>query len=79
MWKSHFIVDSKGIVFHRGCGNRCGKKRPSVENPSPEKVFHISTGTFFDTLWKCGKVQTKLYYIKSLTENRTVENFSGDN
>jgi hypothetical protein len=56
MWKSHFIVDSKGIVFHRGCGKRCGKKRPSVENPASTKVFHISTGTFFDTLWKCGKL-----------------------
>jgi hypothetical protein len=75
MWKSHFIVDIKGIVFHRGCGNRCGKKRPVVENSSAAKVFHISTGPFFDTLWKCGKVRFKFTKLKSLTENRTVENF----
>jgi hypothetical protein len=61
MWKSHFIVDSKGIVFHRGCGNRCGKKWLTVENQAPTKVFHISTAPFFDTLWKCGKVRLKPY------------------
>ena len=43
MWKSHFIVVSKGIVFHRGCGNRCGKLCPSVEKVILAKVFHIST------------------------------------
>jgi hypothetical protein len=75
MWKSHFIVDSKGIVFHRGCGNRCGKNQPIVEISCSTKVFHISTGSFFDTLWKCGKVQVKLLRIKNLIENRTVENF----
>jgi hypothetical protein len=75
MWKSHFIVDIKGIVFHRGCGNHCGKKRPVVEKPPAAKVFHISTGPFFDTLWKCGKVHFKFVKLKSLTENRTVENF----
>ena len=79
MWKSHFIVDSKGIIFHSPCGNRCGNLRPSVEKDSSSKVFHISTASFFDTLWKCGKVRIKYYCIKSLTENRTVENFSGDN
>lgn len=55
MWKTHFIVDSKGIVFHSPCGNRCGKLRPSVENSTPDKVFHISTGSFFPhpvEMWK---------------------------
>jgi hypothetical protein len=55
MWKSHFIVDSKGIVFHRGCGNRCGKPSAPVEKFSILKVFHISTGTIIAMpveMWK---------------------------
>lgn len=31
MWKSHFTVESKGIVLHRGCGNRCGNLYAPVE------------------------------------------------
>jgi hypothetical protein len=46
MWKSHFTVESKGIVFHRGCGNRCGNLSRSVEINAPGKVFHISTAPF---------------------------------
>jgi hypothetical protein len=55
MWKSHFIVDTKGIVFHRGCGNRCGKPSVPVEKFSVLKVFHISTGHFIAMpveMWK---------------------------
>jgi hypothetical protein len=44
MWKTHFIVDSKGIVFHSPCGKRCGNLRPLVEKLELSKVFHISTG-----------------------------------
>jgi hypothetical protein len=45
MWKSHFIVVTKGIVFHRGCGKRCGKLWRTVEKVDFTKVFHISTGS----------------------------------
>ncbi len=44
MWKSRFIVVTKGIVFHRGCGNRCGKSRPPVENKKFSTGFKFSTG-----------------------------------
>ncbi len=40
MWKTHFIVESKGIVFHSPCGKRCGKLTSSVDNFSFAKVFH---------------------------------------
>jgi hypothetical protein len=55
MWKSHFIVLAKGIVFHSPCGNRCGKLSPTVEICSFGKVFHISTGHFITgpvEMWK---------------------------
>jgi hypothetical protein len=61
MWKSHFTVATKRIVFHTPCGNRCGKLRSSVEIKTGRQVFHISTGTFFFTLWKCGKLEVKVY------------------
>src|SRR5437764_15072104 len=63
MWKSHFIVESKRIVFHSPCGNRCGKLFRSVEKVFAQKVFHISTALFFNSLWKCGKLEVK--YIKA--------------
>jgi len=53
MWKSHFTVETKGIVFHKGCENLCGNLQYSVGIFSVQKVFHT----------------------KSLTKNRTVENF----
>ena len=68
MWKSHFIVESKGIVFHRGCGNRCGKQRASVEKFSILKVFHISTGHFIAMpveMWK-----TRSYTLEYKELNR---------
>jgi hypothetical protein len=43
MWKSHFIVDTKGIVFHRGCGKRCGKLWSSVEKIKFSTDFEFST------------------------------------
>ena len=46
MWKSHFTVDTKGIVFHNGCENLCGNLCRSVGIFSLKKVFHISTGYF---------------------------------
>jgi hypothetical protein len=46
MWKSHFTVAGKGIVFHKGCGNRCGKIRLPVEIKAPRRVFHFSTAPF---------------------------------
>ncbi len=75
MWKSRFIVVIKGIVFHRGCGNCCGKSRPSVENHPSRKVFHISTAPFFTHPVEMWKTQYQMLYAKSLTGNRTVENF----
>ncbi len=59
MWKSHFIVVTKGIVFHSPCGNSCGKNSLPVEIIASHKVFHISTGTFLAALWKCGKLGIK--------------------
>jgi hypothetical protein len=43
MWKTHFIVVAKGIVFHSPCGNGCGKLFSTVEISAFVKVFHIST------------------------------------
>lgn len=45
MWKSHFIVDTKGIVFHRGCGKGCGKLCSSVENFYFPQAKGFSTGS----------------------------------
>lgn len=61
MWKSHFNVDTKEIDFHKGCGNRCGNLCLFVEIIFHYKVFHISTGSFFSNLWKCGKLEVKVY------------------
>lgn len=47
MWKSHFSVDAKGIDFHRGCENLCGKLYRPVGIIPSNKVFHISTGILF--------------------------------
>ena len=55
MWKTHFIVVAKGIVFHSPCENHCGKLWSPVENSLPDKVFHISTGPLFTgpvEMWK---------------------------
>ena len=55
MWKTHFIVVVKGIVFHSPCGYRCGKLWSPVENSAFDKVFHISTAPFFTgpvEMWK---------------------------
>jgi hypothetical protein len=55
MWKSHFIVAGKGIIFHSPCGNRCGNHLMIVEKKSFDKVFHISTGPYFKgpvEMWK---------------------------
>jgi hypothetical protein len=46
MWKSDLNDVSNRIVFHNGCGKRCGKLYLCVEKEHEEKVFHISTGTF---------------------------------
>jgi hypothetical protein len=64
MWKSHFTVESKRIVFHSPCGNHCGKLFHSVEKAISQKVFHISTALFFRSLWKCGKLEVK--YMKAI-------------
>ena len=47
MWKSHFSVDAKGIDFHRGCENLCGKLFWPVGIIPSYKVFHISTAPIF--------------------------------
>ena len=55
MWKSHFIVESKRIVFHNPCGKHCGNLFRSVEKVLLKKVFHISTALAFPTpveMWK---------------------------
>jgi hypothetical protein len=55
MWKTHFIVVSKRIVFHNPCGNHCGKLFHSVEKLLSKKVFHISTAPIIVTpveMWK---------------------------
>jgi hypothetical protein len=44
MWKSRFIVDIKGIVFHNPCGNPCGKLCFPVENKKFSTDFEFSTG-----------------------------------
>jgi hypothetical protein len=44
MWKSTLSVVVNRIVFHNGCGKRCGKVCLCVEKELEEKVFHISTG-----------------------------------
>jgi hypothetical protein len=46
MWKTGLTVVANGIVFHSGCGKRCGKLHLCVEKSLREKVFHISTGHF---------------------------------
>ena len=61
MWKSHFSVDAKEIVFHRGCENLCGKLHQPVGKILADKVFHISTGRFLLDLLKCGKLELKIY------------------
>jgi hypothetical protein len=45
MWKTHFILLSKGVVFHRGCGKRCGKLSSPVDKNVPTPVFEFSTGS----------------------------------
>ena len=55
MWKSHFTVESKGIVFHRGCGNRCGNLSRPVEINLDLKVFlifHRPFSTLPVEMWK---------------------------
>ena len=55
MWKSHFTVETKGIVFHKGCENLCGNPDYSVGIFSVQKVFHISTGHLYHMpveMWK---------------------------
>jgi hypothetical protein len=64
MWKTHFIVVAKRVVFHSPCGNRCGNLGSNVENFFRSKVFHISTAPIVASLWKCGKLEVKLLRIK---------------
>jgi hypothetical protein len=45
MWKTDLTVLRERFIFHRGCGNGCGKYLVYVEKRSADKVFHISTGT----------------------------------
>jgi hypothetical protein len=55
MWKNGLNVVNSRIVFHKGCGKRCGKLRVNVEKKYEEKVFHISTGPLFTApveMWK---------------------------
>jgi hypothetical protein len=55
MWKTHFTVDVKRLIFHSPCGNNCGKPGLSVEKSADEKVFHISTAPISDypvEMWK---------------------------
>jgi hypothetical protein len=73
MWKSHFNVDGKGIVFHKGCGKHCGNLWSFVEIFPRDKFFHFSTGRIFSTLWKCGKLEAKGSYTKNLTDKHTVD------
>jgi hypothetical protein len=75
MWKSHFIVLSKRIVFHNPCGNRCGKLLPSVEIQSFSKVFHISTAPRIIGPVEMWKTLSQVLSLKALTEKGTVENF----
>ncbi len=70
MWKSHFIVDTKGIVFHNPCGNRCGNLLPSVEIFLFHKVFHISTGPFFTYPVEMWKTQSQAVISKSFNRKR---------
>jgi hypothetical protein len=44
MWKKGLNVVDKRIVFHNGCGKRCGNLRIYVEKNIRKIVFHISTG-----------------------------------
>jgi hypothetical protein len=46
MWKSGLSVAANRIVFHSGCGKRCGNLSVCVEKKPGAKVFHISTGHF---------------------------------
>jgi hypothetical protein len=32
MWKTDLNDDTNRLVFHRGCGKRCGKHNSAVEN-----------------------------------------------
>lgn len=61
MWKSHFNVDGKGIDFHNPCGNHCGNLWSFVEIFPRDKFSHISTGSFFSILWKCGKLEANIH------------------
>lgn len=66
MWKTHFTVDSKGIVFHNPCGNHCGKLSSPVEIMSSDKVFHISTGTFLAYPVEMWKTRSQIVITKRL-------------
>jgi hypothetical protein len=46
MWKTDLTVKFKRLVFHRGCGNGCGKLMLIVEKDEANSDFHISTGRF---------------------------------
>lgn len=43
MWKTHFTIVNNGFVFHRACGNHCGKLSKIVEKIIINNFFHIST------------------------------------
>jgi hypothetical protein len=74
MWKTHSNVDDKGIIFHRGCENQCGKLSRLVDITTFDKDFHISTGCLFLVPVEMWKSRTQTLYTKSLIEKRTVEN-----
>jgi hypothetical protein len=44
MWKTDLNVDINRLVFHRGCGKRCGKLKCPVENFTFAALKKFSTG-----------------------------------
>ena len=82
MWKTHFIVDTKGIVFHSPCGKRCGKLFQPVDKKKFSTDFEFSTGVNFAEPVEMLKTFFNFMKTNAMFDHRgilPVENFSADN
>jgi hypothetical protein len=75
MWKTHFTVVCKQLVFHTPCGKAVEKIGRLWKIMALNEVSHFSTRGFTEGLWKCGKLLVSSAN-KRLARNRPVENFS---
>jgi len=56
MWKSHFIVDTKEIVFHRGVEIAVENNARLWKSFLFREFSTFPQGTLLRCLWKCGKL-----------------------